>query len=75
MATSPTMIATAPNTMPAIAVRGLLASPRLTRRRAVSPVITAAIPKGTPISSQQVASATKPKISAATPDWFCGLSG
>ena len=58
MATSPARIATTPKAMPATAVRGLFASPRVTRPRAMSPVTTAAIPKGTPISSQQVMSAT-----------------
>src|SRR5580693_5490268 len=75
MATSPASIATPPKTMPANAVRGLLASPRVTRRRAMSPVTTDAIPRGTPISNQQVRSAITPRISEATPNWFCGASG
>ena len=75
MATSPATIATAPNTMPAIAARGLFASRRCTRRRATSPVSTAAIPRGTPTSSQQLMSAVTPKITEATPTWFRGASG
>jgi len=75
MAASPAAIATAPNTMPAIAARGLLASPRLTRRLALSPVNTATTPSGTPISSQHVASANPPRITEATPSWFLGASG
>jgi len=75
MATRPATIAIAPNAMPAIAVRGLFASPRCTRLRAVSPVITAAIPKGTPISNQHVMSATAPRTSETTPNSFRGASG
>ena len=75
MATSPATIATAPNTMPAIAARGLVASPRLTRRRAISPVNSATTPRGTPISSQQVASANPPRITEMTPTWFRGSPG
>jgi uncharacterized damage-inducible protein DinB len=75
MATSPAAIAAAPNTMPATAARGLVASPRLTRLRAISPVNSAAIPRGTPSSSQHVASASTPKISEVVPIWFRGASG
>ena len=75
MATRPATIEIAPNAMPAIAIRGLLASPRCTRLRAVSPVITAAIPNGTPISNQHVMSATAPRISETTPNSFRGASG
>jgi hypothetical protein len=53
----------------------LFATPRCTRLRAVSPVITAAMPKGTPIISQHVMSATTPRSSEATPNWFRGSSG
>src|ERR1700743_1091094 len=61
--------------MPAIAARRLVASPRLPRPRAMSPVITAATPKGIPISSQQEISATKPKSTEATPSSLRGACG